>query len=265
MSTFNQEIKTTILKKNNNLCVGMDPDLKFLPNGYSKNISGVYDFLNDIIQITYSHCIAYKFNIAFYLSLGKEGIEILEQIIKKIKDISKNEKKFLILDAKVGDIENTAKHYAKAFFETWNFDAITINPLLGIDSIRPFIEYSQKGCIILCLTSNPSNKEFEFYGNIPLYLTIASKIYEWNQINNNVMAVVGATNEKKHLIEIKNILKDIPIFIPGVGSQGGDVKTVKEIFGKNILINVGRSILYASDNKENLELKIKEYLRQINL
>lgn len=262
MSTFNQIIKAKISEKKNNLCIGLDPDIKLLPNGYSKNEKGIYEFLNDMIQITYNLCIAYKFNLAFYLSLGKEGIEILEKISNKIYSICTNEK-LLILDAKVGDIENTAKHYAKAFFEHWKFDAITINPLMGIDSIRPFIEYSNKGCIVLCLTSNPSNSDFEFYGNTPLYLKIASKIYEWNQINDNVMAVVGATNDRSHLLEIKKILKDIPLLIPGIGIQGGDLKIIREIYGKDILINIGRSILYASNQREDLEIKIKEYIKQI--
>lgn len=265
MSTFNSKLKLLILKNNSNLCVGMDPDLNLLPNGYSKNPEGVYSFLKDVIKYTFSYAIAYKFNLGFYYSLGSEGLDILKQIIKEFDFMSIRNKKILIADAKVGDIENTAKHYAKAFFEYWNFDAITLNPFMGFDAIKPFLEYQNKGCIILCLTSNPSNKDFEFYGNPPLYEEIAKRIYEWNTNYDNVLAVVGATVQKTYLIKIKEILREIPILVPGIGSQGGELKVVKEIFGNNSLINIGRSILYASNEKEALKPKIEEYMQKIQI
>ncbi|MFN3604130.1 MAG: orotidine-5'-phosphate decarboxylase [Leptonema sp. (in: bacteria)] len=263
MSTFNLRLKQIILQKKHNICIGMDPDPNRLPKGYVKNPYGIYDFLKDVIQYTYTYTIAYKFNLAFYFSLGPPGIEILNQILKELYDKSSTDKKILIADAKIGDIENTAKHYAYAYFEIWNFDAITLNPFMGFDAIKPFLEYSNKGCFILCLTSNPSNKDFEFYGDPPLFKKIAKKIYEWNQINDNLMAVVGATNQKSQLLEIKNILQDIPVLVPGVGAQGGDFRTIKEIFGKLALINIGRGILYSSQERDLLKIRIQEYLEQM--
>lgn len=265
MSTFNSKLKQLILKNNSNLCIGMDPDLNLLPNGYSKKIEDLYSFLRDVIEYTFSFAIAYKFNFAFYYSLGKDGLDILKQILKELNSMSIKNKKILIADVKIGDIENTAKHYAKAFFELWNFDAITLNPFMGFDAIKPFLEYQDKGSIILCLTSNPSNLDFEFYGNPPLYQEIAKKIYMWNENYDNILAVVGATNKKNDLIKIKEILKEIPILVPGIGAQGGDLKVIKEIFGNNTLINIGRSILYASNNKETLKIKIEEYIQKIQI
>ncbi|GIX41748.1 MAG: orotidine 5'-phosphate decarboxylase [Leptospiraceae bacterium] len=262
MSTYNRILKKIIFKSKKNLCIGLDPDKNLIPSGYKKNIEGIYNFLIDIINYTYDNAIAYKINLAFYECYGKEGWELIEKIIKyiKIKDKEINTKKILIADAKRGDIGNTSKKYAKAFFDFFDFDAITLHPYMGIDSILPFIEYQNKGSIILCLTSNPSNIDFEFYGDPPLYEIVAKKIVEWNRKYDNVMAVIGATNQEEHLEQLSKILIDIPVLVPGIGAQGGNLDIVMKYFKDRALINIGRSILYASNNIDELPLKINEYL-----
>lgn len=262
MSTFNLNLKKIILETKRNLCVGLDPDIELLPQGYQKRIEGVYEFLKDIIDFTYEHSISYKLNIAFYESFGVEGWILLNNILNYFNDlfIKTNQKKILIADAKRGDIGNTSEKYAKAFFEVYNFDAITLHPYMGYDSIKPFIKYKHKGSIILCLTSNPSNVDFEFYGNPHLYEIVANKIKEWNQEYDNVMAVIGATNSEIHIERLSHILQEIPVLVPGIGSQGGDLEIVMKYFKRNAIINIGRSIMYASSERNHMQQKIIEYL-----
>jgi orotidine-5'-phosphate decarboxylase len=258
MSTYNHKIKKIILESKKNLCVGLDPDENLIPTGYEKNIKGIYQFLIEIIEYTFESAIAYKLNLAFYESYGKEGWELIEKLQKYFRN--QKSEKILIADAKRGDIGNTSQKYAKAFFEYFDFDAITLHPYMGEDTILPFLEYRNKGSIVLCLTSNPSNKNFEFYGNPPLYEFVANKIVEWNKKYDNVWAVVGATNELMHIKRLSEILWDIPILVPGVGAQGGDLETIMTYFKDRAIINVGRSILYASDKRADLQKKINEYI-----
>ncbi len=262
MSTFNLNIKKIIFNTKRNLCVGLDPDIELLPDGYEKNINGIYDFLKDIINFTYEYSISYKLNIAFYEGLGIDGWLLLENILKYFNNLflKTKQKQILIADAKRGDIGNTSKKYAKAFFEIYNFDAITLHPYMGYDSIEPFIKYKNKGAVILCLTSNSSNVDFEFYGNPPLYEIVAKKIKEWNKEYDNVMAVVGATNHENDIKKLSLILEDIPVLVPGIGVQGGELDTIMKYFGRNAIINIGRSILYISQEKIQMQKKIKDYL-----
>lgn len=257
MSTFNARLKEKIIQSKKNLCIAIDPDMDRLPEGYPRDIHGLEEFLRDILNFTQDSCIAYKLNLAFFESLGKDGIILLEKTLHLIRRV---EGKLIIADAKRGDIENSSRKYAEAFFRYWNFDAITLNPYMGYDSIKPFLEYRNKGNIVLCLTSNESRRDFLLYGNPPLYAKVAEKIYEWNQAFDNVMAVVGATPEKHFLQEIKTILKGIPVLVPGIGAQGGSLETVMEVFSHGALISVGRSILYASSHRQNLEKAIFKFL-----
>jgi orotidine-5'-phosphate decarboxylase len=263
MSTFNHTLKKIIFEGKKNLCVGLDPDESLIPNGYKKNIEGIFEFLIDIINITYDDAIAYKLNLAFYECYGNEGWELIKKLLQHFGFLNQkyHSKKILIADAKRGDIDNTSKKYAKTFFELYDFDAVTLHPYMGSDTIIPFREYKEKGSIVLCLTSNPSNQDFEFYGNPPLYEKIAYKIVEWNQKYDNILAVIGATNREIHLKKLSNILKDIPVLVPGIGTQGGDLDLVMKYFKDRAIINIGRSILYASTDRNDLNLKVKEFIK----
>ncbi len=253
-----KEKLTKIVKKNNSLlCVGLDIDKEKIPDHLFKMSSTPYVEFNEmIIDATANFVCAYKLNMAFYEVFGKQGFEILEKTISYIpKDI------IVILDGKRNDIGNTAKMYAKSLFEGLNADAVTVNPYLGKDSVLPFLEYKNKCSFILCRTSNPSAVDFQnlTVSNNPLYEIVARKIKEWDNFG-NCGAVVGATYPDE-LNVIRGILgEEIPILIPGVGAQGGDVeKTVKAGINKEgemAIINSSRGIIYASKD-ENFSEKVK--------
>ena len=256
---FKEKLKRIVNKNNSLLCVGLDIDKDKMPTHIFKNSKNPYlEFNKQIIDSTSDHVCAYKLNMAFYEVLGKEGINILEKTIENIPD-----EIIVILDGKRNDIGNTARKYAKSLFETYNADSVTINPYLGKDGIAPFLEYKDKFSFILCRTSNPSAIDFQDVkiSNRPLYELVAEKIKEWNKFG-NCGAVVGATYPLE-LKVIRNILgDDVPILIPGIGAQGGDVeKTIK--FGTNkekgnALINSSRGIIYASNNKDFPEASRRE-------
>lgn len=251
---FREKLLNIVHKNNSLLCVGLDVDKGKLPKFLFETKKDPYLFFNKtIIEHTKDLVCAYKLNMAFYEVLGKDGIGLLQKTIEHIpKDV------FVILDGKRNDIGNSARKYAEALFDRFNADAVTINPYLGKDSVMPFLEYKDKCSFILCRTSNPSAIDFQ---NVlilknPLYQMIASKIKEWN-IYNNCGAVVGATYPDELKIIRRLLSDDIPILIPGVGKQGGDVeKTVKNgINGKGemAVINSSRGIIYAGHDEEFAE------------
>ena len=258
---FREKLEHIIQKNNSLLCVGLDIDKEKMPAYLFEASKTPYlDFNKKIIDETKDLVCAYKLNMAFYEVLGIKGYKILSETIEYIpKDV------IIILDGKRNDIGNTAKKYAKSLFETLNCDAVTINPYLGIDGVKPFLDYSDKCSFILCRTSNPSAGDFQDIKSdgIPLYQTIAGKIRSWNSYG-NCGAVVGATYPEELKIIRKILGKDIPILIPGIGAQGGDVeKTVK--FGTNedrkmAIIVSSRSIIYA----ENSRLAATSLLEKIN-
>lgn len=248
---FNEKLQRIVNKNNSLLCVGLDIDKDKMPKFLFKvKKEPYYEFNKSIIDSTKDAVCAYKLNMAFYEVLGKKGMELLEKTLNYIpKDI------VTILDGKRNDISNTARMYAKSLFEILKADAVTINPYLGFDGVKPFLEYKENCSFILCRTSNQSAKDFQDIKseNIPLYQIVANKIKEWN-FNKNCGAVVGATYIDE-LGLIREILgKDIPLLIPGIGKQGGDIeKTVK--FGTNedgnmAIINSSRGIIYAGTNKD---------------
>ena len=252
-----------ISKKNNSLvCVGLDIDPTKLPQHLFSEKNAYLHFNKEIIDATKDLVCAYKPNMAFYESLGKEGMILLEETLKLIpQDI------LIILDGKRNDIGNTANHYAKSLFETLKADSVTINPYLGSDSITPFSNYSDKLSFILCRTSNPSAIDLQDYGpkEKPLYLHVAEKINEWNT-QHNLGAVVGATYPEE-LKEIRKILgENTPLLIPGVGKQGGDVEqTIKHGVnskGEMAVINSSRGIIYAS-NKEDYAEAARQATQQL--
>ncbi|MFC2010367.1 orotidine-5'-phosphate decarboxylase [Chloroflexota bacterium] len=240
---------TGATRKNRSLlCVGLDPDLERMPEN-----TGVFEFNKAIIDATADLVCAYKPNIAFYEALGSEGLDAL----RRTRDYIPEEIP-VIIDAKRGDIGNTAKAYAEALFSHYNFDATTVNPYLGFDSIEPFLDYHDKGVLILCRTSNASSVDFQSLncevedGSRSLFEIVAQKAGEWNK-HGNIGLVVGATYPEE-LKKIRQLQPDMPFLIPGVGAQGGDLAlTVRygvDAKGEKAIINSSRQILYASQGKD---------------
>lgn len=229
------------------LCIGLDPDPALMPK------ISISEFNKAIVTATSELVCAYKPNLAFYEALGMEGLQALRETIECIPDHIP-----IIGDAKRGDIGNTAKAYARSLFESFGFDAATVNPYLGFDSIEPFLKYEDKGVFILCRTSNPGAMDFQNIVDAsgkPLYEIVAGKAREWNA-KGNIGLVVGATYPQE-LQKIRRLCPDMPLLIPGVGSQGGDlalaVKDGVDAHGEKAVINVSRQVLYASSGKDFAE------------
>ena len=230
------------------LCVGLDTDSTLIPEGV-----GIYEFNRAIIDATAEFVCAYKPNIAFYEALGNEGLDIL----KRTRDyIPENIP--VIIDAKRGDIGNTAKAYARSLFEYFNFDAATVSPYLGLDSLEPFIQHGDRGVIVLCRTSNAGAVDFQSLkcetdiGTKMLFEAVAAKVAEWNT-GGNLGLVVGATYPEE-LKLIRERYPDMLLLIPGIGAQGGDLQQVVS-YGVDAdrhktIINSSRQILYASRDKD---------------
>ena len=256
---FKEKLSKITAKNDSLLCVGLDIDKEKMPKHFFKSSKNPYlDFNKEIIDATKDLVCAYKLNMAFYEVLGKKGNDLLQKTIGYMpNDV------VVILDGKRNDIGNTAQKYAQSLFETYHADAITVNPYLGKDSVMPFLEYKDKCSFILCRTSNPSATDFQDLkvSSTPLYQLVAQKIKEWN-IYGNCGAVVGATYPDELKI-IRGILgDDIPLLIPGIGKQGGDVeKTVKNgTNGKRemAIINSSREIIYAGLDKDFAEKSREE-------
>lgn len=252
-----------IQQKNRSLiCLGLDLDPKKVPAEHAGSAKGLFDFVHRIIDATSDLVCAYKPNLAFYESLGAEGMSLLRLIRERIP-----EEIPVILDGKRGDIGNTAQFYAEALFDRLRADWITINPYLGYDSIRPFLDYKDKGVFILCLTSNAGAKDFQMIDieGKPLYQIVAEKVSFWNK-DQNCGLVVGATHPDQ-LRELRAIAGEMPILIPGVGAQGGSLEEAATIgtegFHKPAVINVSRSVLYASSEKDFAQ-RARQELERLN-
>lgn len=240
-----------IFEKQSFLCVGLDTDMQKIPKFLLKEEDPVFEFNKRIIDATKDFCVAYKPNIAFYESMGVKGWESLQKTIDYIpKDI------FTIADAKRGDIGNTSEMYAKTFFETYSFDALTINPYMGRDSVTPFLKFKEKWAIILALTSNIGSADFQHHtdNNVQLYESVIKKSFDWGN-EENIMFVTGATHPKE-LKEIRVLAPNSFFLVPGVGAQGGDLHAVvmnaiNDDVG--LLINSSRGIIYASDGEDFAE------------
>lgn len=245
-----EELIAQIRKKNSFLCVGLDTDLTKIPEFLKKEKNPILEFNKRIIDATKEYCVAYKPNIAFYESLGPMGWETLEATLDYIpKDI------FTIADAKRGDIGNTAKMYAKTFFEAYQFDSVTIAPYMGRDSVEPFLSFEDKWSIVLGLTSNQGAYDFQFStlegGEEMLYEKVLKTTASWGT-DGNLMFVVGATKAEA-FANIRRIIPNHFLLVPGVGAQGGNLKDVCK-YGINkdvgLLINSSRGILYASQGTD---------------
>lgn len=245
--TIAQLVEQIRLKKSY-LCVGLDSDISKIPAHLSSYADPVFEFNKQIIDATKDYCVSYKINTAFYESQGVKGWETLEKTVNYIPDTH-----FSIADAKRGDIGNTSTQYAKAFFEVLNFDAVTVAPYMGADSVKPFLEYKDKCTIVLGLTSNLGAQDFEMLttGDEKLYEKVLRTVAGWGSTD-NLMFVVGAT-QSDEFINIRNILPDHFFLVPGVGFQGGSLKEISEKAANGnvgLLVNVSRAIIFASEKQD---------------
>jgi len=248
-SMTKKQLSEQIQQKQSWLIVGLDTDITKIPRHLQSHPDAVFEFNKAIIDATKDLCVGYKINTAFYESLGWKGWEIMERTVQYIPS-----EYFTIADAKRGDIGNTSYQYARAFFETMNFDAITVAPYMGEDSIRPFLEYENKWAIVLGLTSNKGAADFEMQpmnDGEHLYEKVLKTVSQWGTAD-NLMFVTGAT-QANEFEKIRRIIPDHFLLVPGVGFQGGSLADVTR-YGRNndlgLLVNVSRAIIYAGE-KEN--------------
>ena len=250
-----KQLTEQIQQKKSYLCVGLDTDITKIPRHLQSHPDAVFEFNRQIIDATKDLCVAYKINTAFYEALGLKGWEAMEKTVNYIPT-----EHLKIADAKRGDIGNTSSQYAKAFFEAMNFDAITVAPYMGEDSIRPFLEYENKWTIVLGLTSNVGSKDFEQLRLVCedtnqredfLYEQVLKKVSSWGN-KDNLMFVVGAT-KASDLEDIRKIIPDNFLLVPGVGFQGGSLEEVSK-YGMNkdcgLLVNASRAIIFASEKED---------------
>jgi orotidine-5'-phosphate decarboxylase len=250
--------------KQSYLCVGLDTDVEKIPDHLKFNSDAVFQFNKAIIDATKEYCVAYKINTAFYEASGAKGWETMERTVNYIPSTH-----FKIADAKRGDIGNTSAQYAKAFFETLNFDAITVTPYMGEDSVKPFLEHKNKWTILLGLTSNSGAKDFELKKLIKkedileegihikshdvkyLYESVLETSSRWGTTD-NLMFVVGAT-QANQFVNIRRLTPKHFYLVPGVGAQGGSLKNISQVAlikDCGLLVNASRAIIYASNSED---------------
>ena len=241
-----QEIFQQIQQKRSFLCVGLDSDINKIPPHLLTSEDPIFEFNKQIIDATKDLCVAYKPNIAFYESRGVKGWQSLEKTLDYIP-----QEIFTIADAKRGDIGNTSNMYARTFFENMNFDSVTVAPYMGSDSVQPFLEFKDKWAIVLALTSNAGGLDFQLTQDADgqkLYQKVLKTAQSWG---NNIMFVVGATRAEM-LQEIRSIVPNNFLLVPGVGAQGGSLKEVAQN-GLNhqcgLLVNSSRDIIYTSKDE----------------
>jgi len=252
-----------IVKKRSFLCVGLDSDMEKIPSFFMKEVDPVFEFNKRIIDATQKYSVAYKANVAFYECNGSKGWTSLEATVRYIKN---NYPDILVIaDAKRGDIGNTSKMYAKAFLENMPFDAITVAPYMGEDSITPFISYNDKWAVLLALTSNKGADDFQYHNEdgLRLFERVLTVSQNWGTIN-NTMYVVGATRAEM-LKDIRKIVPDHFLLVPGVGAQGGSLEEVAR-YGMNskcgLIVNSSRGIIFA-DQSENFDKVASEKANEI--
>jgi orotidine-5'-phosphate decarboxylase len=265
---FNEKLLSAAQTNKSWLCVGLDPEISKLPKSFGVGIDAILNFNKAIIDSTKDLVCAYKPNAAFYEAHGLDGWRLLYDTIRYIPSHIP-----VILDCKRGDIGNTSKMYAQAAFDSLGADAVTVNPYMGKDSVEPFLSFKDKGVFILCLTSNPSASELQRQtiagDNQELFLHVARLIREWNT-NGNAGIVVGAT-VASDLSGIRDIVgPDIPILIPGVGAQGGDLEQSimlgSNARGEMAIINIARGVIYAGqdpDCQAGIRKAAEEYRQNI--
>ena len=253
MTSFVDRLLEVCRKKNSLLCVGLDVDPDRIPGPLRGRPDWVYEFNRGIIESTSDLVCAYKPNLAFYEALGIPGLQALERTLRAMPpDV------LVIGDGKRGDVGHTASAYARALFEGFGFDAATVNPYLGRDSVEPFLTREDRGVFLLCKTSNPGSGDFQDLdcavpeGSRPLYQVVALRAREWNK-KRNVGLVVGATYPLQ-LAEVRGLAPELPLLIPGVGAQAGDLeRTVMDgtdSAGERVLINSSRQVIFAGSGPD---------------
>ncbi len=268
--TYYEKLETSVKKSNSLLCVGLDSDMAKLPERVGAGPKPQATFNKAIIYATQDIVCAYKLNTAFYESRGTEGIDDLKNTCDFLK--AHYPEAVIIIDAKRGDIGNTNEGYAQFVFDYLGADAITLHPYLGREALKPFLDRKDKGCIILCKTSNPGSGELQDLkvGEKPLYQIVAENVTkDWN-VYGNCSLVVGATYPEE-LTAVRSIAGDMPLLIPGVGAQGGDlektVKAGKDSKGSGAIIAVSRSIIFAGNGMDYAQKAREETIKlrdQIN-
>jgi orotidine-5'-phosphate decarboxylase len=254
-NTFNQQLQSAWASQGSMLCVGFDPDPKRLPLSLQGRPEGIYEFCREIADATADLVCAFKPQFAYFASQRAEAQ--LEKLIKHLKD--KYPHIPVILDSKRGDIGSTADHYALEAFDRYGADAVTVNPYMGFDTIEPYLKHAGKGVIVLCRTSNPGGSDLQFLNvapnGEPLYLHVAKlAAQQWNK-SGQMSLVVGATFPEE-IAKVRAIVGDMPLLIPGIGAQGGDIEatvSAGKIAGKpgmGMIINSSRAILYASSGSD---------------
>lgn len=261
--TFSRKISLVQRKQSSLLCIGLDTDAALIPRHLGRSANAVLAFNRRIIDATADLVCAYKLNLAFYETLGAGGWRVME---KTLEHIPRNI--ITIGDGKRGDIGNTSERYAKTLFDELGFDATTVNPYMGYDSVEPFLQWSDRGVFLLALTSNPGSNDFQrlrVSGRF-LYEHVVRSAVKWNT-KKNIGLVVGATHPNE-LRRIRNLAPEMPILIPGVGKQGGDLKSAIRYgctkSGDRAIINASRSILYASRGKDFAQAARREAMRLRN-
>ncbi|MDG1024224.1 MAG: orotidine-5'-phosphate decarboxylase [Flavobacteriaceae bacterium] len=251
-----------IKKKQSFLCVGLDIDLNKIPEHLKGNEDPIFSFAKSIIDATHQYAVAYKPNLAFFESYGVQGWEAFQKVMEYLN--SNFPDHFTIADAKRGDIGNTASRYAKAFFETYNADSVTVAPYMGKDAVEPFLKFEGKHAILLALTSNPGASDFQFTkeNNEVLFQKVLRTSLTWTNAD-RLMYVVGATKAEA-LTSIRKIVPDSFLLVPGVGAQGGNLAEVSRA-GMNsqcgLLVNSSRGILYCSQETDFAEAAALEASR----
>ena len=249
MSLCWQRIAEASQRNNSRLCVGLDVDPLRLPEAVKAGGDPIYSFNCEVIEATLDLVCCYKPNAAFYEAQGAEGLDALVRTIRFV-----NGRVPVILDIKRGDIGNTAAQYARAAFEWFGADAVTVSPYMGLDSVDPFMEFPGKGIFVLCLTSNRGSADFQLLPEeSPLYEQVAAKVRQWDEGKGCLGLVVGATHPER-IARLREIAGDLPFLLPGIGTQGGSLEAVSaaEISGEKpgVVVNASRSVIYAGEGKD---------------
>lgn len=255
-----KELIEQIKKKGSFLCVGLDTDIRKIPEHLLAAEDPIFEFNKAIVDATADYCVAYKPNSAFYESLGTAGWTALDRTVKYIRE--KYPEQFIIADAKRGDIGNTSTLYARAFFENLGVDALTVAPYMGEDSVKPFLAYEGKWVILLALTSNPGSRDFQFVAQTDgerLFELVLEKAQRWGTPD-NLMFVVGAT-QGEMFNDVRRVAPDSFLLVPGVGAQGGSLEEVAK-WGMTadcgLLVNSSRGIIYAAHDETFAEAAAAE-------
>lgn len=264
--TFNEKLKAALQTADSTLCVGLDPNLDLMPNPITSSEQSdsqkVERFLKKVIDVTEEHCAAYKPNLGFFEALGAGGWDTFEAILNYIPD-----EKIIIADAKRGDISSTAEHYAKAFFEKFEIDAVTLNPLMGFETLEPFLGDVTKGIYVLTLTSNPGAKDIllkKLAGGQTVSEFIAKELNQKQKDNKTSIGMVVGATKADELESVINKFPTSPLLIPGVGKQGGSISALNKSLKQHTgipLINSSRSILYAGKNATNWTQQVAEAVK----